>query len=640
TFHGLAHRLLRRHAREAGLPETFQILDSDDQLRLVKRIMKELDLDDKKWPPRQAQWWINGHKDEGHRARHMQETYDTFEQQMLRVYQIYEPHCDKSGLVDFAELLLRAHEFLRDNESARAHYRRRFRHVLVDEFQDTNSIQYAWLRLLTQDQDNLFVVGDDDQSIYGWRGAKIENLFNFQRDNPNHDVVRLEQNYRSTGNILNAANALIAQNEGRMGKSLWTADGAGEAISVYAAFNEQDEAYFVADRIRQWAAAGGRLGEAAILYRSNVQSRQFEEKLGAMKILYRVYGGFRFYERQEIKEALAYLRLLSNRDDDVSFERVINIPPRGIGARTVDAIREQARMQDCSRWQAAEDLCQAGNLSARAKTMLASFLSLIHALSEQSRHLPLHEQVDAILKQSGLIAFYEQDNSNKNEKRADNLKELMTASEQFESSPLDPMQGESLSLLDRFLAHAALEAGEGQGDASDDCVQLMTLHSAKGLEFDVVFIVGLEEGLFPAPQSLGRAGRLEEERRLCYVGLTRAKKQLYLCHAESRRLYGKDTTPIASRFLREIPKAHLQEIRPKANIVRPLKAPPAPTRAPMTATHSFGGFRLGQHVSHPKFGEGIIVKFGGEGSGAYIRVNFSGLGSKDLAQASANLRAL
>jgi len=641
TFHGLAHRLLRRHAKEIGLPETFQILDSDDQLRLVKRILKELDLDDKKWPPRQAVWWINGQKEEGIRTRHIQESYDPFERQMLRIYKIYEQQCDKLGLVDFAELLLRAYEYLRDNDEARAHYRRRFRHVLVDEFQDTNTIQYAWLKLLAHDRDNLFVVGDDDQSIYGWRGAKIENLFKFQQDNPNHQIIRLEQNYRSTGHILNAANALIANNQGRLGKNLWTEDGVGQPISIYAAFNEQDEAYFVANRLKQWAADGNRRAESAILYRSNAQSRQFEEKLIALGIPYRVYGGLRFFERQEIKDALAYLRLLSNPHDDMSFERVINTPTRGIGAKSVDTIRELARDQALSMWQAATLLAKHPGLPTKAKGQLGVFIGLIQALTEQIEAQPLYEQVKLMLEKSGLIEFYKQEKDGKGETRVENLEELVTAARQFEAEPLQLEEGEILLPLDHFLAHAALEAGEAQGDASEDCVQLMTLHSAKGLEFDLVFAVGLEEGLFPSLQSLEEPGRLEEERRLCYVGLTRAKKQLYLTYAETRRLYGKETFNRPSRFLREIPEDHLQEIRMRANVTRPITAAakPAPSTSFQPATH-FGGFKLGQRVSHAKFGEGVILKFNGEGAKTSAQIKFGNVGVKELILSMANLQAV
>lgn len=639
TFHGLAHRLLRRHAKQAGLPETFQILDSDDQYRLLRRILKTLELDEARWPPRQAQWFINANKDEGRRARHLAEVYDPFERQMQRIYRVYEEQCDRAGLVDFAELLLRAHEFLRDNPEPLDHYQRRFRHVLVDEFQDTNSIQYAWLNLLTRDRDNLFVVGDDDQSIYGWRGAKIENIHRFQRDYPNHQVIRLEQNYRSTGNILNAANALIARNEGRLGKNLWTDGGDGEPISVYAAFNEQDEAYFVVDRIRQWSQEGHRRSETAILYRSNAQSRQFEEKLMAMAIPYRVYGGLRFFERQEIKDALAYLRLLSNRNDDASFERVINTPTRGIGARTLDSIRELARAQDGSLWSAATALSQGSALPARARGLLAAFLQLVETLGQENREQPLHEQVKRVIEKSGLLEHYRKEKSEQAETRVENLEELVNAARQFENEA--PEAEEGLGKLDQFLAHAALEAGESQGDPFEDCVQLMSLHAAKGLEFEQVFMVGLEEGLFPSMQSLEEAGRLEEERRLCYVGITRAKRELYLTYAESRRLYGKDTYPRPSRFLREIPPEHLREIRMRANISRPLSASPkAPAGSSITSGRA-GGFKLGQRVSHAKFGEGVILQAEGEGAQARVQVNFAGgEGTKWLMLAYANLQAI
>lgn len=639
TFHGLAHRFLRRHHQDVGLAVTFQIMDSDDQLRLVKRIVKELNLDDKKWSPRQIQWYINAQKDEGRRARHMLEASDPFERQMQRVYLMYEQQCDKFSLVDFGELLLRTYEFLSENPEHRDHYRRRFRHVLVDEFQDTNNIQYAWLNLLTNDRDNLFVVGDDDQSIYSWRGAKIENLFKFQQDNPNHRIVKLEQNYRSTGHILNAANALIANNEGRLGKNLWTEVGLGDQISLYSAFNEQDEAYFVVDRIRQWSQEGNKRAESAILYRSNAQSRQFEEKLIAMSIPYRIYGGLRFFERQEIKDALAYLRLLSNRDDSISFERIINTPTRGIGAKSLDAIRELAQAEDCSLWVAAEALSRGNVFTARTKGLLATFLNLIDGLSAVVKDKPLHEQVKIVVEKSGLIEFYKQEKGDKGEVRVENLQELVTAAKQFEFEAPQQEEGENLSLLDFFLAHAALEAGEAQGDASDDCVQLMTLHSAKGLEFDLVFVVGLEEGLFPSLQSLEEAGRLEEERRLCYVGITRAKKKLYLTHAESRRLYGKETYPRASRFLREIPKEHVQEIRMKANVTRPVDAQPNPVSSSLSSGRA-GGFKLGQRVKHAKFGEGIILQAEGEGAQARVQINFADVGSKWLVLSYANLQVV
>ena len=629
TFHGLAHRLLRRHAREAKLPETFQILDSDDQYRLIRRLLKSLNLDEARWPPRQAQWYINAHKEEGRRARHLPEVHDPFERQMQRIYLAYEELCDRQGLVDFAELLLRAHEFLRDTPEVLEHYQRRFHHVLVDEFQDTNRIQYAWLRLLTQERENLFVVGDDDQSIYSWRGAKVENIHKFQKDYPAHRLIRLEQNYRSTGNILNAANALIAYNESRLGKTLWTEGGQGEPISLYAAFNEQEEAYFVVERIKQWSQEGHARRDAAILYRSNAQSRQFEEKLIAMGIPYRVYGGLRFFERAEIKDALAYLRLIANRHDDASFERVVNTPTRGIGVKTLDLIRDLARAEHCSLWAAADRLCRDAALPARARQPLAGFLGLLEKLAQATAELALWEQVQRVVVDSGLRDHYQKEKGEQAEQRLENLDELVNAARQFE---LEPMVDLELPKLDQFLAHAALEAGENQADRFEDCVQLMTLHAAKGLEFDLVFVVGLEEGLFPSLQSLEEPGRLEEERRLCYVGITRARKKLYLTYAETRRLYGKETYPRPSRFLREIPPEYLQEVRLRGGMAQPLASGHSQPAAVM-------GFRLGQRVRHAKFGEGVILQCEGDGSQARVQVNFADAGIKWLMLAYANLQA-
>lgn len=632
TFHGLAHRLLRRHAKDAGLPDAFQILDSDDQYRLIRRILKGLELDEARWPPRQIQWFINGCKDEGRRARHLPESYDPHQLQMQRIYLAYEDVCNRSGLVDFAELLLRVHEVLREKPDVLEHYQRRFHHVLVDEFQDTNRIQYAWLRLLTRGRDNLFVVGDDDQSIYGWRGAKIENLFSFQKDYPTHELIRLEQNYRSTATILTAANALIANNEGRLGKTLWTQDGTGELISLYAAFNEQEEALFVLERLRQWIEQGHRRSEAAILYRSNAQSRQFEEKLVAFGIPYRVYGGLRFFERAEIKDALAYLRLIANRADDASFERIINTPVRGIGVKTMDLIRDTARAERCSLWVAAERLCLHAELPARARNPLSVFLGLIHRLSEDTAELALWEQVQRVIARSGLLDHYRKEKGEQAEARLENLDELVNAARQFDYEP----ENEEMSRLDHFLAHAALESGDSQGDDFQDCVQLMTLHSAKGLEFDLVFMVGLEEGLFPSLQSMEDPGRLEEERRLCYVGITRARKKLYLTHAECRRLYGKENYPRPSRFVREIPADCLEEIRVRGTVSRPVLH----SSAPHSTRPADFGLRLGQRVQHAKFGEGVILQQEGDGAQARVQVNFADAGSKWLMLAYANLKPL
>ncbi|MGR9012137.1 MAG: DNA helicase II [Gammaproteobacteria bacterium] len=654
TFHGIAHRLLRRHAKQAKLPETFQVMDSGDQLRLIKRLLATLNLDADKWPPRQAQWYINAQKDEGIRAKHMIETGDLYQRQMLIIYKAYEELCDRSGLVDFAELLLRAHELLRDNPDVLDFYQQRFKQVHVDEFQDTNTIQYAWLRLLTDGKDNIFVVGDDDQSIYGWRGAKIENIYSFQKHYPNHQVIKLEQNYRSTGNILKAANKVISANDGRMGKELWTDAGDGDLISLYAAFNEQDEAHFVVERIRAWVNEGGLRKDIAILYRSNAQSRQFEERLMTTGTPYRVYGGLRFFERAEIKNALAYLRLMSNRNDDASFERVINTPTRGIGAKTIDDIRAIARDQSLSLWAAAIMLINQRTLSARATNALIGFLELIKKFDAEAQGLELFEKVKLVVEKSGLIELYQKDKVDKGEEKIENLEELVNAARLFNANSIGDiaMDGayaaslpeadaaleddENLGELDMFLAHATLESGELQGDDFDDCVQLMTLHSAKGLEFKQVFLVGMEEGLFPSQQSVDDVGRLEEERRLCYVGITRAMQQLYLTYAESRRLYGRETYPRPSRFLREIPAEHLQEVRMRATVSRPVTSvkPKAQSLQPA------GKYKLGQRVSHVKFGEGVVLQMEGSGAQERVQINFKQVGIKWLILSYAQLDVL
>ncbi|EGW23779.1 DNA helicase II [Methylobacter tundripaludum] len=637
TFHGVAHRLLRRHAKQAKLPETFQVMDSGDQLRLIKRLLATLNLDADKWPPRQVQWYINAQKDEGIRARHMMETGDPYQRQMLIIYKAYEQLCDRSGLVDFAELLLRAHELLRDNPDVLDFYQQRFRQVHVDEFQDTNTIQYAWLRLLTEGKDNIFVVGDDDQSIYGWRGAKIENIYSFQKHYPNHQVIKLEQNYRSTGNILKAANKVISVNDGRMGKELWTDAGDGDLISLYAAFNEQDEAHFVVERIRAWVNEGGLRKDVAILYRSNAQSRQFEERLMTTGTPYRVYGGLRFFERVEIKNALAYLRLMSNRDDDASFERVINTPTRGIGAKTIDDIRNIARDQSLSLWAAAIVLINQRTLSARATNALIGFLELIKRFDGQAEGLELFEKVKLVVEKSGLIELYQKDKADKGEEKVENLEELVNAARLFDASTIGDLEDqENLGELDMFLANATLESGELQGDDFDDCVQLMTLHSAKGLEFKQVFLVGMEEGLFPSQQSVDDVGRLEEERRLCYVGITRAMKQLYLTYAESRRLYGRETYPRPSRFLREIPSEHIQEVRMRATVTRPVTS----VKPKAQSLQTEGKYKLGQRVSHAKFGEGVVLQMEGDGAQERVQINFKQVGLKWLILAYAQLDVL
>ena len=633
TFHGIAHRLLRRHTKQAKLPDTFQVMDSSDQLRVIKRLINTLNLDDSKWPAREAQWYINAQKDEGIRARHMLETTDPHQRQMLKIYKAYEEICDRSGLVDFAELLLRAHELLRDNQDILDFYQQRFRQVHVDEFQDTNTIQYAWLRLLTDGKDNLFVVGDDDQSIYGWRGAKIENIYSFQKHYPNHQVIKLEQNYRSTGTILKAANTIIANNTGRMGKELWTATGEGEPCSLYAAFNEQDEAYFVVERIRTWINEGGLRSDAAILYRSNAQSRQFEEKLMATATPYKVYGGLRFFDRAEIKNALAYLRLMSNRNDDASFERIINTPTRGIGAKAIDDIRCIARDQSLSLWASAIVLINQRTMTARATNALIGFLELIKELTTQATDLELYEKVKFVIEKSGLIELYQKEKMDKGEEKVENLEELVNAARLFD---FDRENEEGMGELDMFLTHAALESGDNQGEDFDDCVQLMTIHSAKGLEFKLVFLVGMEENLFPSQQSVDDVGRLEEERRLCYVGMTRAMQHLYLTYAESRRLYGRESYPRPSRFLREIPSELIQEVRVRATINYPV----TPIQIKNSSLQTIGSYKLGQRISHAKFGEGVVLQIEGSGAQERVQINFKTAGVKWLMLAYANLEVL
>ena len=640
TFHGLAHRLLRAHWQDAGLPQGFQILDSDDQLRWVRRVMRELDIDEARWPPRQAQGFINARKDEGLRPRHIQADGDHWMEQTLRIYTVYEQACERSGVVDFAELLLRAHELLRDRVDLRLHYQTRFRHVLVDEFQDTNTIQYAWLRLLAGDAAWLFAVGDDDQSIYGWRGARIENIHQFPRDYPGVTTIRLEQNYRSSGNILAAANALIANNQGRMGKNLWTSGNDGEPIYLYSAFNEQDEARFVAGRLQQWTDGGERRDDIAILYRVSAQSRVIEEALLTAGIPYRVHGGLRFYERAEIKNALAYLRLFANREDDGAFERVVNVPARGIGQRTVDALREAAREHGVSLWSAARRLLAGAGLPGRAAGALRGFIALVDRMAAEAGEESLERRVHVAVHESGLLEMHRNEKGDRGESRIENLEELVTAARQFRNDAVE----EEMDPLSAFLSHAALEAGEDQAAEWEDCVHLMTLHSAKGLEFPLVFLCGMEEGLFPHQRSSDDATRLEEERRLCYVGMTRAKRLLYLTHAESRRLHGSDYFPAPSRFLRELPHERVQEVRLRASVSRPVfggaRSSPRGTSFGAVPPEAAADFRLGQRVAHPKFGEGVVLTYEGQGPQARVQVNFEDAGSKWLVLAYARLEAV
>jgi DNA helicase-2/ATP-dependent DNA helicase PcrA len=627
TFHGLAHRLLRMHCEAAGLAPGFQIMDSDDQVRMVRRLLKNLELDENEWVPKELAWFINAAKDDGLRAQDLKDEGNAGRRQMIDLYARYQKLCNDLSVVDFGELLLRSLELLRDNPDLLRQYRARFRHVLVDEFQDTNAIQYRWLRLLAGEGGTPFVVGDDDQSIYRWRGARVENLFRFQQDFPGTAVVRLEQNYRSTATILNAANAVIANNATRLGKTLWTDGEPGEPIKLYAAFNERDEAEFVINRIQDHVAQGNRRSEVAVLYRSNAQSRVFEEGLLAAGIPYRVYGGLRFFERAEIKDALAYLRLIANRDDDPSFERVVNTPARGVGSRTMDVVRDEARRGGTSLWRAAAAVIVQDLLAKRAAQALWAFLQLIDRLAEQTRNSSLHEQVAAVVAGSGLLAHHGKNAESGGDARVENLEELISAAR-------DVRMGEDSDLppLAEFLSYAVLESGEGQADAYQDSVQLMTMHSAKGLEFPVLFMCGLEERLFPHQRSINDPDGLEEERRLCYVGITRAQRQLYMTYAEQRRLHGQDMYATPSRFIREVPADLIEDVRPTMVVSRPLFR-----RAQAEST---GGVRLGQRVRHGKFGEGIVLNSEGSGAHARIQVNFEHSGTKWLVVAYANLELM
>jgi DNA helicase-2/ATP-dependent DNA helicase PcrA len=623
TFHGLAHRILRTHWKEAHLPEGFQILDSDDQQRLIKRMIAAIGLDEDRWPAKQAQWFINGKKDEGLGPQHIPDYGDPNTKTMIKIYLAYQDACQRSGSIDFADLLLKVHQLWVNNPDILTYYRERFRCILVDEFQDTNTIQYAWLRLLVGDKNYLMIVGDDDQSIYGWRGAKIENIHRFHKDFPSAQMIRLEQNYRSTSTILNAANALIAQNEGRLGKNLWTDGSQGDRIVVYAGFNDIDEARFLVNRIREWQQAGHLLRDVAILYRSNAQSRVIEESLIQFGIPYRVFGGLRFFERAEIKDALAYLRLIINRNDDAAFERIVNTPTRGIGDRTLITLREHAQQHQVSLWHSAQAVLETGTFTARAANALQHFIELIDTLAHDVSELSLYEQIEHVIHNSGLLEHYRKEKGEKGLARIDNLEELVNAARQFTGDDTEEM----LPLV-AFLSYSALESGDNQANSSEDCVQLMTLHSAKGLEFPVVFLCGIEEGLFPHYMTMEDPKGLEEERRLCYVGMTRAMKKLYLTYAEVRRLHGKEAYHRPSRFLTEIPNEFLEKIRLQPKISRP--------EISSRTTHGFSSlipetkFRIGQPVTHHQFGEGTILQCEGSGEHTRIQVHFKNVGTKWL----------
>ena len=633
TFHGLCHRLLRAHWQDANLPENFQILDSEDQYRTIRRTIRAMMLDESQYPPKEAQWYINAQKDKGLRPENINDEGDVTTAQMIQIYKIYQQTCERSGAVDFAELLLRTYELFNEKESIREYYQQRFNHILVDEFQDTNELQYKWLRLLVGNDNTLFAVGDDDQSIYSWRGARVENMQAFERDFKNTKLLKLEQNYRSTTTILNAANKLIGNNSARLGKNLWTDGEEGELIGIYMAYNETDEARYVVDQIKKAPEQGIVFSDHAILYRVSAQSRVLEEALLRSKIPYRVYGGVRFYERMEIKNALAYVRIATFQDDDVSFERIINTPTRGIGNKTVEELRAIAKNDNCSLWKAAFHIIEHKLLSARAINSLEEFIRLIKKMSLTASELTLDEQVDGIIKLSGLINHFKKEKGEKGLARIENLEELVKAASEFEVG--DDEELKEMNTMQAFLAHAALESGETQAGDKSNCVHLMTLHSAKGLEFPSIYLVGMEEGLFPHQRSSNDLKQLEEERRLCYVGITRAKKTLTLTYTQYRRLHGSDYYPQPSRFINEIPAELLCEIRLGGSVTESLFR-----NEETKSSGKDGQLTLGQRVSHAKFGEGVILNLEGNGSHMRIQVNFEKAGSKWLVASYANLQSV
>jgi DNA helicase-2/ATP-dependent DNA helicase PcrA len=654
TFHGLCNRFLRAHHRDAGLPQLFQILDTADQLASIKRLLKTLNVDDEKYPPRDLQHFINGQKEAGLRPAAV-EAWDDYSRRRVELYMEYEAQCQREAVVDFPELLLRSYELLVRNEPIRRHYQARFRHILVDEFQDTNVLQYRWLSLLAGKGEEggakLFCVGDDDQSIYRFRGAEVGNMRDFERDFRVENVIRLEQNYRSHGNILDAANALIANNSRRLGKNLWTDRGAGEPIRVYEAFTDSDEARWIVEEIQSLVRDGASRADIALLYRSNAQSRVLEHQLFSSGIAYRVYGGLRFFERQEVKHALAYLRLIANSDDDTAFTRVVNFPTRGIGARSLEALQDAARTWNTPLYQTVP------HLSGKPGSSLAQFVVLIERLRSETRDLPLHEMVEHVIEVSGLRAHYKAEKEG--QERLENLDELVNAAANFSAEVgAGQAPGESSSAADsvlaEFLAHASLEAGDHQADAGTEAVQLMTVHAAKGLEFDVVFLTGLEEGLFPHENSAQEADGLEEERRLMYVAVTRARQRLYLSFTQSRMLHGQVRYNLRSRFLEEIPEGLTKWLtppnprrsfapEPSARYYNPGAAKPAmaamPAPPPMKS-RDLGGLRIGQSVRHARFGDGVIVSAEGSGNDARVQVKFAEAGSKWLMLSVAKLTAV
>ena len=634
TFHGLAHRTLKRFYKEANLISTFTVLDAEDQLRVIKRICKDNNLEESSWPAKQIQWQINSWKDAGKRPKNVDDSKDFYAETVKKIYSQYDEICKKDSLVDFAELLLKSYELLKSNKKVRDFFHRRFRHILIDEFQDTNVIQYAWLNEVASKEASITAVGDDDQSIYGWRGAKVGHLEDFKTKHKHNETIRLEQNYRSTSIILNAANALIENNQARLGKNLWTESNEGEQITLYQAFNEQDEARFVAEIIKSWMDGGELFSDSAVIYRSNAQSRAIEEALLRANIPYRIYGGLRFYDRLEIKNAISYLRIIFNPHDNPAFERSVANPTRGVGAKTLAKIRSLANQHNISYIQASSKMIDENIISGRGANGLKKFLEIILGLCGKIDDISLSEIVGSILEQSGLIQFHEKEPGEKGKTRKENLEELLSAAKNFEMSFSDDKTNREIT--EQFLSNVSLDAGDRQADEFDDAVQLMTLHSAKGLEFPLVFMTGLEETLFPHGRSMESPDQLEEERRLCYVGITRAMKKLYLTYAESRRLHGNDIFNPPSRFIKEIPSECIMEIRPKASVTMPYSRNES---KPIDFEDQIG-IALGQKVQHPKFGQGIVLNYEGAGESARVQVNFESAGTKWLVLSFANLEVI
>jgi len=635
TFHGLAHRTLKRFHKEAGLISGFTILDSDDQLRIVKRLVKEAGLDDSAWPPKQMQWQINSWKDEGIRADKVNDNGDFYAQTVKGIYKNYEEACINDSLVDFAELLLKCYELAKESKSVKEFFHNRFKSILVDEFQDTNTIQYNWLKEIASDISSITAVGDDDQSIYGWRGAKVENISSFEASFKKARIIRLEQNYRSTSVILSAANALIDNNQNRLGKNLWTDSLEGEPITLYQAYNEQDEARFIAGTVKNWMDQGELYQDVGIVYRSNAQSRALEEALLRINIPYRIYGGLRFYERMEIKNAMSYLKVVFNPHDNPAFERSIANPTRGIGVKSQAKIRDAAKAYNLSYIKAAAKLLDEGKMGGKAGQGLRAYLEFITHCIQLLDTTPLSDLMELIIQKSGLYQYHKKEAGEKGKTRIENLEELVTSAKNFEQSFEKEKSHKEIAEI--FLDTVSLDAGDTQADEFQDAVQLMTLHSAKGLEFPLVFITGLEETLFPHGRSIESPSQLEEERRLCYVGITRAMKKLYLTHAESRRLHGSDVFNPASRFLKEIPSVFIEEIRPRASVTTSY------VRKPKKSTIDFKeevGIGLGQKVVHPTFGLGVVLNYEGSGESARVQINFEKAGSKWLVLAFAKLEML